>query len=131
MYLRKIVVRPLLSLYPAAWRKEYGDEMRSMLLSQPLTASVAGDVFLNAMRQNLRRPDPWITARKPDRFRRRLPRPSPSCRPRSVTTTYFLGTLTVSFLRPLRRRRLITSRPAGVLMRLRKPCVRFRLLRCG
>jgi hypothetical protein len=60
MYLRKIVVRQLLRLYPAAWRKEYGDEMRSMLLAQPLTASVSGDVFLNAMRQNLRRPDPWI-----------------------------------------------------------------------
>jgi hypothetical protein len=37
----------------------------------------------------------------------------------------------VSFLRPLRRRRRSTSRPCGVLMRLRKPCVRFRLLRCG
>ena len=62
MYLRKIVVRQLLRLYPAAWRKEYGEEMRSMLLAQPLTASVIGDVFLNAMRQNLRRPDPWKIA---------------------------------------------------------------------
>ena len=44
---------------------------------------------------------------------------------------YFLGTLTVSFLRPRRRRRLRTSRPAGVLMRFRKPWVRFRLFRCG
>jgi hypothetical protein len=44
---------------------------------------------------------------------------------------YFLGTLTVSFLRPLRRRRRRTSRPAGVLMRFRKPWVRFRLFRCG
>ena len=33
-----------------------------MLLAQPLTPSVAGDVFLNAMRQNLRRPDPWKIA---------------------------------------------------------------------
>jgi hypothetical protein len=44
---------------------------------------------------------------------------------------YFLGTLTVSFLRPLRRRRRSTSRPAGVLMRFRKPWVRLRLFRCG
>lgn len=44
---------------------------------------------------------------------------------------YFLGTLTVSCLRPLRRRRLMTSRPALVLIRLRKPWVRLRLLRLG
>jgi len=62
MYLRKILVRQLLRLYPAAWRTEYGEEMGSMLLAQPLTASVAGDVFLNAIRQNLRRPDPWKAA---------------------------------------------------------------------
>jgi hypothetical protein len=62
MYLRKLLVRQLLRLYPAAWRMEYGEEMRSMLLAQPLTASVIGDVFLNAMRQNLRRPDPWTIA---------------------------------------------------------------------
>ena len=62
MYVRKIGVRQLLRLYPAAWRKEYGEEMRSMLLAQPLTASVIGDVFLNALRQNLRQPDPWKVA---------------------------------------------------------------------
>jgi hypothetical protein len=62
MYLRKILVRQLLRLYPALWRKEYGEEMRSMLLAQPVTASVIGDVFLNAMRQNLRRPDRWKIA---------------------------------------------------------------------
>ena len=58
MYLRKILVRLLLTLYPAAWRKEYGEEVRSMLLAQPLTATVIVDVHLNAMRQNFRRPDP-------------------------------------------------------------------------
>lgn len=62
MYLRKLLARKLLNLYPATWRKEYGEEMRSMLLAQPLTASVIGDAFLNAMRQNIRRPDPWIIA---------------------------------------------------------------------
>ena len=35
------------------------------------------------------------------------------------------GTLTVSFFRPLARRRLSTLRPPGVCMRARKPCVRF------
>jgi hypothetical protein len=38
---------------------------------------------------------------------------------------------TVSCLRPLRRRRRIISRPAGVFIRLRKPWVRLRLLRWG
>jgi len=41
---------------------EYGEEMRAMLLAGPLTASVVGDVFLNAMRQNLRCRDPWKVA---------------------------------------------------------------------
>ena len=62
MYLRKILVRLLLTLYPAAWRKEYGEEVRSMLLAQPLTATVIVDVLLNAMRQNFRRPDPLRVA---------------------------------------------------------------------
>lgn len=62
MYLRKILVRQLLALYPALWRKEYGEEMRSMLLAQPLTASVIVDVFLNGLRQNFRQPDPWKIA---------------------------------------------------------------------
>lgn len=62
MRLRKVLVRQILNLYPDRWQKEYGEEMRSMLLAQPLTASVIGDVFLNAMRQNLRRPDPWRIA---------------------------------------------------------------------
>ena len=44
---------------------------------------------------------------------------------------YFLATVTVSWRRPLRRRRRITSRPARVRIRLRNPCVRLRLLRCG
>lgn len=34
-------------------------------------------------------------------------------------------------LRPLRRRRLITSRPAGVDMRLKKPCLRARRILLG
>jgi hypothetical protein len=38
---------------------------------------------------------------------------------------------TVRRLRPLARRRLRTSRPFFVLMRTRKPCVRFRRRRLG
>jgi hypothetical protein len=39
--------------------------------------------------------------------------------------------VTVSWRRPLRRRRLMISRPALVLMRLRNPWVRSRDFRCG
>ncbi len=67
MYLRKILVRQLLNLYPDAWRKEYGEELRSILLARPLTIPVIGDVFLNAMRQNLRRPDPRLLENVLDR----------------------------------------------------------------
>jgi hypothetical protein len=38
---------------------------------------------------------------------------------------------TVNFLRPLARLRFKISRPAAVLMRARKPCVRLRLMRLG
>ena len=44
---------------------------------------------------------------------------------------YFLEIETVSWRRPLRRRRRKISRPDRVFMRLRNPCVRLRLLRCG
>jgi len=37
---RSLAVRFLLRLYPAAWRKEYGEELHSLLLSQKITASV-------------------------------------------------------------------------------------------
>ena len=50
---------------------------------------------------------------------------------RCLAARYFLEMLTASCRRPLRRRRLMTARPALVLIRLRNPWVRFRLLRCG
>ncbi len=49
--------------------------------------------------------------------------------PRRPRPGYFLATETASCRRPLRRRRRITSRPERVFIRLRKPCVRLRLLR--
>ena len=39
----------------------------------------------------------------------------------------YLSELTVSFLRPLARRRDITARPSAVFMRVRNPCVLARL----
>lgn len=44
---------------------------------------------------------------------------------------YFLGAVTVSRQRPLRRLFFKTERPPRVRMRLRNPCVRLRRLRCG
>ena len=56
---------------------------------------------------------------------------APGPRFSSPPTSYFFAMLTVSCLRPFRRRRRRTSRPARVFMRLRKPWVRLRLLRWG
>jgi len=55
---KSLTVWFLLRAYPAAWRKEYGEELRSLLLSQPLSASAVGDVLLNGARQHLRNPTP-------------------------------------------------------------------------
>jgi hypothetical protein len=54
-------IRFLLWLYPAKWRREYGEEMRSMLASQPLTGSVVRNVLAHTFREHLRHPAPWIT----------------------------------------------------------------------
>jgi len=56
MTLRRFIVWLVVRAYPGTWRKEYGEELRSMLLSQPLTASALGDVLLNAVRQHVRNP---------------------------------------------------------------------------
>jgi len=48
------IIRALLRLYPANWRREYGGELTHMLLARPLTASIVGDVFRNALWQRLR-----------------------------------------------------------------------------
>jgi hypothetical protein len=80
-----------------------------------------------------RRPRP-CTSRNSRRLRRRRPRGN---RNRSATRgprrprRYFFEMVTVSCLRPLRRRRRRISRPAAVFIRLRNPWVRLRLLRWG
>ena len=53
--------------------------------------------------------------------------------PRSpaYATPYLLGSLTVSILRPFFRRRLSTSRPHFVAIRVLNPCVRIRRLLRG
>ena len=48
------IVRALLRLYPVAWRSEYGPELMDVLLAQPLTASILGDVLRNGLWQRLR-----------------------------------------------------------------------------
>jgi hypothetical protein len=48
------IIRTLLHLYPAKWRREYGAELTDMLLARPLTATIVGDVFRSALWQHLR-----------------------------------------------------------------------------
>jgi hypothetical protein len=48
------VIRTLLRLYPAHWRREYGTELAGMLLARPLTLNILGDVFRSALWQRLR-----------------------------------------------------------------------------
>ena len=53
------IVKALLHLYPAAWRREYGVELSDVLLSQPLGARVIADVLLSALGQRVRSAEPW------------------------------------------------------------------------
>ena len=52
-------------------------------------------------------------------------------RPRLIAQCRLLGVVGASRLRPLRRRRESTARPALVAMRARKPWLRRRLIREG
>ena len=73
----------------------------------------------------------WAPAPRVKRREGAIPRRPPPYSVWIAEGVAFLAMATVSCLRPLRRRRRRTSRPARVFMRLRKPCVRFRLLRWG
>ena len=44
------LVAALLRLYPAAWRREYGEELTAILLERPLNARVIADVAWNGLR---------------------------------------------------------------------------------
>jgi hypothetical protein len=48
------VIRLLLALHPRSWRAEYGEELRDLLRTGPLTAAVIVDVLRNAGRQHVR-----------------------------------------------------------------------------
>ena len=47
--MKDMVVRALLRLYPAQWRREYGKEMEDLLRREPLSPSVTLDVVWNAL----------------------------------------------------------------------------------
>jgi hypothetical protein len=52
------LVATLLHLYPAAWRREYGVELTSILLERPLGPRVVADVAWNGLRQRARAAEP-------------------------------------------------------------------------
>jgi len=54
MSTKPALVGALLRLYPAAWRREYGDELTDILLSRPLTAGAIADLLWNAGVQRVR-----------------------------------------------------------------------------
>lgn len=55
---RDVVVAILLRCYPAAWRREYGDELRHILESRPITAAIVIDVAVSGLRQRVRSASP-------------------------------------------------------------------------
>jgi hypothetical protein len=54
------VIRFLLRLYPAAWRKEYGEEFAEVLQSRRLSLRIVADVLASAAWQRLRHAPLWI-----------------------------------------------------------------------
>jgi hypothetical protein len=48
------LIRGLLRLYPAAWRREYGAELAEVLASRPLTLRTCANVAWSALRQQKR-----------------------------------------------------------------------------
>jgi len=54
------IVRSLLRLYPAAWRREYGPELADLLSHRPLGFGVVINVAWNAARQRVRDAEPAV-----------------------------------------------------------------------
>jgi hypothetical protein len=52
------LIRGLLRLYPAAWRREYGAELAEVLASRPLTLRTCANVAWSALRQQKRDAEP-------------------------------------------------------------------------
>ena len=55
---RQRLAEALLRVYPAAWRREYGEELFDILISRPLTWRVAADVLGAGLRQRIRAAEP-------------------------------------------------------------------------
>jgi hypothetical protein len=58
--LKPQIVAALVGLYPARWKREYGDEFRDVLMRQPLEAVAVLDAVWNAMGQQVRNGEPWV-----------------------------------------------------------------------
>lgn len=58
MTFRQRLARALVNLYPAGWRREYGDELRDVLLARPLTWLVVLDVLWSGARMRIRHAEP-------------------------------------------------------------------------
>jgi hypothetical protein len=56
------MIRFLLRLYPAAWRKEYGEEFADVLASHPLTLCTTANVVWSAACQRLWHMPAWLPA---------------------------------------------------------------------
>jgi hypothetical protein len=56
---RQVAARMLVSIYPAAWRREYGPELLDILGSRPITARIIVDVAWNGSWQRARGSQPW------------------------------------------------------------------------
>ena len=55
----KSIATLLLLAYPAAWRREYGEELLSILVAQPISMRIAVDVVGNGLWQRARSTQPW------------------------------------------------------------------------
>jgi len=56
--MKHFIVRTLLRLYPASWRREYGVELADLLLARTLTAGTFANVLRNGLWQRLRAAEP-------------------------------------------------------------------------
>jgi hypothetical protein len=61
MTFRQRLARALVSLYPADWKREYGEELLDLLLARPLTWRSAGNALWNGARLRIRFAGPATT----------------------------------------------------------------------
>jgi hypothetical protein len=54
------LIAALLRLYPAAWRREYGPELRGVLEDRPLQPGTIPNVVWGGLRQRLHQTEPWV-----------------------------------------------------------------------